>query len=300
MSPTLRRHISQRTLEVISKTFSALHWPMVDVSKDRGYLRQWQDIFEDESDPDIIVQKLLAAGSGSQSNQKLWLYLMNAAQRLTRKIQPRKYPEVAGMASYILPLQEVFMHSPMDSVILTCPNTMTKAGTHRKELLEEKHGKRPDMLISVINSNTETVLEVGCGEVKGCRQEKHEAAIARDLVRVGLFLKDMADHTEDMLGITNSVHLGFQVIGQAGTYYLMAKCGTMYIMSQACTTMIPDCLDEMDRIFSDYKSWRQIEAAIKRGYEPILVAMTNGQTSIRKPHFPTTTSPELKNIKGKY
>ncbi|KAF9945083.1 hypothetical protein BGZ72_001674 [Mortierella alpina] len=37
------------------------------------------------------------------------------------------------------------------------------------------------MLISVVNSNTEIVLEAGCGEIKGCRQEKHEAANAHDL-----------------------------------------------------------------------------------------------------------------------
>ncbi|KAF9952479.1 hypothetical protein BGZ70_000588, partial [Mortierella alpina] len=179
------------------------------------------------------------------------------------------------MASYVLPLQEVYLHSPEDKVILTCPSTMTKAGTHRKELMEEKHGKRPDMLISVVNSNTEIVLEVGCGEIKGCRQEKHEAANARDLVRVGLLLKDMADHAEDMLGITNSIHLGFQVIGQTGTYYLMAKCGTMYVMSQMCTNTIPDCLDEMGRVFADYKTWRQLQAAFKRGYEPILEALAH-------------------------
>lgn len=155
------------------------------------------------------------------------------------------------------------------------------------------------MLISIVNANTETILEIGCGEVKGCQQEKHTAANARDLVRIGLFLKDMADHMEDMLGITNAVHLGFQVIGQSSTFYLMAKCGSMYIMTQVCKTTIPDCLDDIGRVFSDHSSWRRLERAIKAGYEPIRKALANGQTGVRKSHFPTTTTPELKNIKNK-
>ncbi|KAF9991620.1 hypothetical protein BGZ65_000341 [Modicella reniformis] len=155
------------------------------------------------------------------------------------------------------------------------------------------------MLVSVVNPNTETVLEIGCGEVKGCQQEKHTAANARDLVRVGLLLKDMADHTEDMLGISNAVHLGFQVIGQTSTFYLMRKCGTMYIMTQVCKIAIPDCLDDMGRVFTDYKSWRRLEEAIKAGYEPILNALAKGQTGVRKNHFPTITTPELKKIKDK-
>ncbi|KAF9342386.1 hypothetical protein BGX26_007646, partial [Mortierella sp. AD094] len=207
----------------ISKTFNGLHWPEIDISKERNHIRVWQDVLEDEKEPEVIVQKLLAAGNESQRTLKLWLYLMNAAMRLTWTIQPRKYLEVTGMTSYILPLLEVFLQSPQNNVTLICPNAKTRAGAHRKELMGEKQGKRPDMLLSVVDSNTETVLEVGCGEVKGCREEKHEATTARDLVRVGLFLKDMVDHVEDMLAVTNSTHLGYQVVGQTAAFYLMAK-----------------------------------------------------------------------------
>ncbi|KAF9940145.1 hypothetical protein BGZ65_007951 [Modicella reniformis] len=147
----LRQHIPESILDDVSQIFNDMHWRTVDISKDRERIRQWQDIFEDEKDPEIIVEKLLQVSHGSRSNLRLWLFFMNTTMRLTQNIQPRNYSEVTGMASYILPLMEVFLHDPQNKVILTCPNTTTKAGAHRKELLEAKHGKRPDMLVSVVN-----------------------------------------------------------------------------------------------------------------------------------------------------
>ncbi|KAF9152162.1 hypothetical protein BGX20_005215, partial [Mortierella sp. AD010] len=71
ISPTLRQHIPETTLENVLKTFSNKHWPIVDVSEDRDNIRHWLDMFEDEISPEETVQKLIAIGNKSPSCLRL-------------------------------------------------------------------------------------------------------------------------------------------------------------------------------------------------------------------------------------
>lgn len=93
-----------------------------------------------------------------------------------------------------------------------------------------KSRKEPDLALEIKDGLNKTICEVGVGEVTSHAQKVHKKKIAKDLVRVGLSLKDALDFIQDEYGVHDAVLVGWQVIGQIMAIYLMFKCGNLYLM----------------------------------------------------------------------
>ncbi|KAF9352471.1 hypothetical protein BGX26_009722, partial [Mortierella sp. AD094] len=182
------------------------------------------------------------------------------------------------------------------------PNTVAKVVRHRKHLSEEKQGRRPDVRLSVTDSHGSVLMEVGHGEIKSSKYDKNGAPAARDLVRIGLFLKDQLDAAQDLYGVTSCLPLGIQVVGVEASFHLMARCGNFYVMVRMASISISDSIAGLSNVAADFKRWRQVEQATIDGYQPLVDAIKAGKSFEAKAqaHFPTITSPELNMIKNKY
>ncbi|KAG0050297.1 hypothetical protein BGZ83_004911 [Gryganskiella cystojenkinii] len=143
-------------------------------------------------------------------------------------------------------------------------HTMAGAVRHRKQKAECKQVKRPDIRQGIMDDSGAMMFETGYGEIKSghhVSDPEKSAPVARDLVRVGLLMKDELDAAEDLYDVTTALALGMQVIG--------------------------------------YTSWRQPPQAARRGIRPLTDAINTGQKGPPQIYFLTTTSPDAKSIKNK-
>jgi sorbitol-specific phosphotransferase system component IIBC len=69
---------------------------------------------------------------------------------------------------------------------------------------------------------------VWIGEVTSLAQKGYKKKNAKDLVRVGLSLKDAMDFIQDEFGVHDAVLVGWQVIGPIMAIYLMFKRAQRY------------------------------------------------------------------------
>ncbi|KAF9949714.1 hypothetical protein BGZ72_008563 [Mortierella alpina] len=76
--------------------------------------------------------------------------------------------------------------------------------------------KKPDLALEIKDGLNKTICEVGVGEVTSHAQKGHKRKNAKDLVRVGLSLKDALDFIQDEYGAHDAVLVGWQVIGSRG------------------------------------------------------------------------------------
>ncbi|KAF9998039.1 hypothetical protein BGZ80_006878, partial [Entomortierella chlamydospora] len=300
LSQTFRKFFGQDTVDQIVQCFTERYWPRdLDVKEDRRQVQEWFNFLEDEANLTEASDLILKAGSNPR-NRKLWLYILNAMERLAQSQTSTNKSEATVMTRYVVPLLEVFLNKPQNNVILDTPNTIAKVVQHRKQLKDEKQGKRPDVRLSAVDINGDMVIEIGHGEIKSGKHDKGGAAVSRDLVRVGLFMKDQLDAADDTYGVSNSLSLGMQFNGCKALFFLMSKCRNFYIMMQVATMTIPDSIATLSKVSSEYKLWRQLEKAVVDGYQPLIDAIRKGRSGVLKEHFPTTTSPDLNKIKTKY
>ncbi|KAG0067930.1 hypothetical protein BGZ93_007857 [Podila epicladia] len=180
-------------------------------------------------------------------------------------------------------------------------NTTTQAGVHQKQLTDhKKNGKRPDMLLSYVTDSTQLVCELGYGEFKVCGKGNFDALNARDLVKVGIMLKDLLDMVEDKYSVSNSVHIGFQGIGDKVDFFLMAKVRSIIVMKLVCSMDVPDSIDGLRKLAHDYRKWRLLECLCEKGYKDWVDALKSCESVSRKSHARTMSSQELRSIKDNY
>jgi uncharacterized alpha/beta hydrolase family protein len=98
-------------------------------------------------------------------------------------------------------------------------------------------------------------------------QKNHKKKNAKDLVRVGLSLKDALDFIQDEYGVHNALLVGWQVIGQT-----MA----IYIMVHVRDATIPDNLTELGMISTQFKIRNDLRATIEQGLSPVMEVMVSG------------------------
>lgn len=136
-------------------------------------------------------------------------------------------------------------------------------------------------------------------------QKSHKKKNAKDLVRVGLSLKDALDFIGDTYGVHDAVLVGWQVIGQIMSIYLMFKCGNLYIMVYVRDVTIPDNLAELSAISTQIKIWNDLRATVEKGLSPILEAVASGKGRVSGTVGPlgsmhtrveTTRTPEFKTF----
>jgi hypothetical protein len=143
-----------------------------------------------------------------------------------------------------------------------------------------------------------TLCDLGIGEVTSYAQQNHTSKNAKDLIRVGLGLKDALDYVEDKYNVTDAFLIGFQVIGQSMSMYIMSRCGNMYLMVHQDKVTIPDSLRELSTIGSQYKVWHELGLIVLDGIKPVIQAVKDGSgltaiSSTRWPRFPTLLTPEM-------
>lgn len=146
---------------------------------------------------------------------------------------------------------------------------------------------------------------MGVGEVTSHAQKGHKKKNAKDLVRVGLSLKDALDFIQDEYGTHDAVLVGWQVIGQTMVIYLMFKCGNLYMMVHVRDVTIPDNLTELGMISTQIKIWNDLGATVEQGLSPIFEAIASGKGqvigtagSLGSTHarIETTRTPEFKTF----
>ncbi|KAF8949767.1 hypothetical protein BGZ46_004956 [Entomortierella lignicola] len=182
LSQTFRKFFGQDTVDQIVQYFTERYWPRnLDVKEERCQVQEWFNLLEDEANLTEASDSNLKAGS-NPCNRKLWLYILNAIERLAFSQTSTNKSEATVMTRYIVPLLEAFLNKPQSNIILDTPNTIAKVVQHRKHLKDEKQGKRPDVRLSVVDINGDMVVEIGHGEIKSGKHDKGGAAVSRDLV----------------------------------------------------------------------------------------------------------------------
>ncbi|KAG0320251.1 hypothetical protein BG000_003652 [Podila horticola] len=295
-SPRLLASLRRQTAEMISRIFTQKFWPEnLDFTEDHREVQDWINAIEDNAHTSTEL------AAGGPENRKLRLYLLNALEHLQVETTNTP-PEAMLMSRYVTPLLEVFLNDPAMKVVLDTPNTMAGAVRHRKQKSEHKQGKRPDIRQGIVDDSGEMMFETGYGEIKSGHHvpdPKKSSAIARDLIRVGLLMKDELDAAEDLYDVTTALAIGMQVISYTFKCFLMAKVSNLYIMKVMSTMVIPNDTKSLSKVASDYKSWRQLKEAARRSIHPLVEAINAGKKGTPHVHFPTTTSPDAKSIKNK-
>ncbi|KAF9103160.1 hypothetical protein BGX27_010718 [Mortierella sp. AM989] len=138
-----------------------------------------------------------------------------------------------------------------------------------------KSHKESDLVLELKNAN-KTVCDLGIGEVASHTQRNHAKMNSKDLVRVGLALKEALDLIQDEFGVEDAVLPGWQVIDQAMTIYLMCRCGNMYIMFHVRSSTTPDNLTDLGTFGNDIKTWVEMRATIEQGLASVPAAQSTG------------------------
>lgn len=151
---------------------------------------------------------------------------------------------------------------------------MTASGRSRNR---SRSRKEPDLALEIKDRTNETICEVGIGEATSHAQKGLRKKNAKDLVQVGLSLKDALDFLQDEYGVNDVVLVRWQVIGQIMAIYLMFKCGNMIIMVHVWDVFIPDNLTDLCMIGTQIKVWIDVRATVAQGLSPIFYAMASGK-----------------------
>ncbi|KAF8928396.1 hypothetical protein BGZ58_009680 [Dissophora ornata] len=276
-----KRHFGEKTLvQMREKALS--RWQNTEATAGRSQVRTWLDALEDHAyDRSECLKHILSNAPKDDEYQKLWNFLMIAVQ---------EFPEFDSTKGY--------SESTVDST--------TKSGRSRNG---SKSRKEPDLALEIKDGLNKTICEVGIGEVTSHMQKGLKKKNAKDLVRVGLALKDALDFIEDEYYVSNAVLVGWQVIGQIMAIYLMFKCGNLYVMVHVRDVTIPDNLTDLGIISTQIKIWNDLKATVKQGLTPILNGMASGEgqlmigdifpLGVTPVRIKTTRTPEFKTFLSK-
>ncbi|KAK3815394.1 MAG: hypothetical protein J3Q66DRAFT_208895 [Benniella sp.] len=208
-----RRCFGKETLAQIREKALA-KWLDIDATACRSQVRAWLDPHEDNGYNREKSHKHISENAPSGGGyRKLWSYLITAIEEFPEFDGSKEYSESAGISSFILPLCRAFMSIPHKRVFLNFVDSTTSSGRScgsRKE---------PDMALEIKDKTNKTICEVGIGEVTSHEQKGHWKKNAKDLVRIGLSLKDALDWMQDNYDVEDAVLVGWQVIGQDMAIY---------------------------------------------------------------------------------
>ncbi|KAF9136208.1 hypothetical protein BGX30_011303 [Mortierella sp. GBA39] len=105
----------------------------------------------------------------------------------------------------------------------------------------------------------------------------HKKKNTKDLVQVGLSLKDALDFIQDEYVVHDAVLVGWQVLGQIMAIYFMFKWGNLYFMVHAWDVTTPDNLTELGTISTQIKIWNDLRTTVEQGLSPVLEAVVSGK-----------------------
>ncbi|KAK3817812.1 MAG: hypothetical protein J3Q66DRAFT_401186 [Benniella sp.] len=84
------------------------------------------------------------------------------------------------------------------------PNTIPQAVKHRKKARAEAQGKRLDVRMYTVDSEGFLEVEAAFGEIKDESHKWDSASVAKDIVRMGMLLKDVIDTVQDKCNTAHS------------------------------------------------------------------------------------------------
>ncbi|KAF9578299.1 hypothetical protein BGW38_005980 [Lunasporangiospora selenospora] len=195
-----------------------------------------------------------------------------------------------------------FMSMPNKRVTLNFIDSTTKSGSSRNGTNSRKE---PDLALEIKDRDNLTICEVGVGEITSHAKKGYKKKSAKDLVRIGLALKDALDLIQDKSGIDDSTLVGWQVIGKNVVVYLMFKCDNLYIMVHVRNVIVPDNLTELSTICTQYKIWSDLRVTFEQGLTPVLQAVESDTRQMDGTiHYPqpassriaTTHTPEFRTL----
>ncbi|KAG0345522.1 hypothetical protein BG005_001272 [Podila minutissima] len=295
-------HFGEKTL-VQMREKALAKWLDTEATAGRNQVRAWLDSHEDHGYDREKSRKHISENAPSDKKyHKLWAYLVTAIEEFPQTDSCKSYSESTAISSFILPLCRVFMSMPDKRVILNFVDSMTASGRSRNG---SRSRKEPDLALEIKDRTNKTICEVGIGEVTSHAQKGLKKKNAKDLVRVGLSLKDALDFIQEEYGVNDAVLVGWQVIGQIMAIYLMFKCGNLYIMVHVRDVFIPDNLMELGMISTQIKVWNDLRATVEQGLSPVFEAMASGKSRVISTvgtigsvyaRIETTRTPEFKTF----
>ncbi|KAG0317595.1 hypothetical protein BG000_004510 [Podila horticola] len=231
---------------------------------------------------------------------KLWLFLLGAVSKFPVKDTTKLYSESTGLSSYVLPLCQAFMGDPDNLVFLNFVDKSTVSGKSRAGT---KSKREPDLVLELKDQSNRTLCELGIGEGTSHAHKNYKKKNAKDLARIGLGLKDALDLIQDKYGVDDATLVGYQVIAQTMSVYLMRRCGNMYVMVHVHDVLIPDSMKELATIGAEYKIWFELALTVESGIKPVLEAIAKGKVAAVHPplaagkaRFFTIPTPELNKL----
>ncbi|KAF9313232.1 hypothetical protein BGZ91_006334 [Linnemannia elongata] len=285
-------HIRQKMLE---------YWHTADVTASRNKARVWLDLIADKNyDRTEILVELAKSSPTNPIDRKLWVFLLGAVSKFPVKDTTKLYSESTGLSSYVLPLCQAFMGDPEKMVFLNFVDKTTVSGKSRTGT---KSKREPDLVLELKDQSNKTLCELGIGEGTSHAHKNYRKKNAKDLARIGLGLKDALDLIQDRYGVVDATLVGYQVIGQTMSIYLMRCCGNMYVMVHVHDLSIPDSMKELAIIGAEYNIWFELALTVENGIKPVLNAAAKGKVTavlpplgVGKTRFRTVLTPELNKL----
>ncbi|KAF9373499.1 hypothetical protein CPB97_000509 [Podila verticillata] len=277
------------------------YWHTVDVVASRNRARAWLDLIADKNyDRSEILIDMAKSRPSDPIDVKLWLFLLGAVSKFPVNDTTKLYSESTGLSSYVLPLCQAFMGDPDNMVFL---NFMDKSTVSGKSRAGTKSKREPDLVLELKDQSNKTLCELGIGEATSHAHKNYKKKNAKDLARIGLGLKDALDLIQDKYGVDDTMLVGYQVIAQTMSVYLMWRCGNMYIMVHVHDVLIPDSMKELVTIGAEYKIWFELALMVENGIKPVLNAAAKGKVAdvhsslgTGKARFHTVSTPELNKL----
>ncbi|KAG0010589.1 hypothetical protein BGZ81_002684 [Podila clonocystis] len=277
------------------------YWHTADVVASRNRARAWLDLIADKNyDRSEILIDMAKSPPSDPIDVKLWLFLLGAVSKFPVKDTTKLYSESTGLSSYVLPLCQAFMGDPDSMVFLNFVDKSTVSGKSRTGT---KSKREPDLVLELKDQSNRTLCELGIGEATSHSHKNYKKKNAKDLARIGLGLKDALDLIQDKYGVDDATLVGYQVIAQTMSVYLMRRCGNMYAMVHVHDVLIPDSMKELATIGAEYKIWFELALTVESGIKPVLEAVAKGKVAAVHPplaagkaRFFTIPTPELNKL----
>ncbi|KAF9085226.1 hypothetical protein BGX27_003525 [Mortierella sp. AM989] len=201
---------------------------------------------------------------------------LNCSKNISAGTRSRQYRGVSEtcIGALMTPVLAAIVCKHVPGLIV---DTVTVPGNARKPA---KSSREPDLVL----------------ELTSWAQQNHHLKNAKDLIRIGLSLKDALDYVEDQVDFTDIAMVGFQVIAQTMDLYTMVRCGNMYLMAHQGQVTIPDSLHDLSMVDSQYKTWHELHLTMRHGIDSILQKVKDGirpAAGTEKQRLPTLSTPEM-------
>ncbi|KAF8926406.1 hypothetical protein BGZ47_002714, partial [Haplosporangium gracile] len=165
-------HFGEKTLDQMREKALA-KWQDIEAMAGRNQVRAWLDNLEGHGyDREKSRKHISENAPPNGSYQKLWTYLVSAIEEFPEFDSNKSYSEATAISSFILPFRQ-----------------------------------EPDLALEIKDRTNKTICEVGIGEVTFHAQKAHKK-YAKDMVRVGVSMKDALDFIQDGYGAHDALLVG--------------------------------------------------------------------------------------------